>query len=76
MAEKTPQEHDLANELADFRKRIVNGETVTDEELAQAINKLRTFRDKTAAPVKAAAVKKATAKVTKKDANDFFGDLL
>ena len=71
------KEHDLAVELADFRKRIVNGETVTDEELAQAISKLRTFRDKTAAPIKEVAQKKAVKKVTtKKEVDDFFGDLL
>lgn len=76
MAEKTQQEHDLANQLADFRKKVVNGEEVTDEELAAAINKLRTFRDKTAMPVKEAAAKKATKRVAKKDVDDFFGGLL
>lgn len=76
MAEKTQQEHELANQLADFRRKVVNGETVSDEELRDAINKLRTFRDKTAMPVKEAAAKKAVKKVAKKDVDDFFGDLL
>lgn len=76
MAERLPAEHDLATQLADFRKKVVNGETVSDEELHDAINKLRTFRDKTAMPVKEAAAKKATKRVAKKDVDDFFGDLL
>lgn len=77
MAEKSPAEHDLAAELADFRKKVVAGQPVTDQELQVAIQKLRTFRDRTAMPIKEAAATKAVKKrSTKKDVDEFFGGLL
>jgi isochorismate hydrolase len=76
MAEKPQAELDVIKQLADFRQRVVNGETVSDEELRDAIEKLKTFRDKTATPIKATAQKKAAKSTTKKEVADFFGDLL
>lgn len=70
------KELDIATKLADFRKKVIKGEEVSDEELRDAINDLRTFRDKTAMPVKEAAAKKAVKKTSKQEANDFFKDLL
>ncbi|QGH73603.1 MAG: hypothetical protein [Siphoviridae sp. ct7UA22] len=75
MAEKTQQELDVVTELADFRRRVLAGEDIPDEELQKAIEKLRTFREKTAEPIKKVAVKKAATKTTKKEALDFFKDL-
>lgn len=79
--EKTSQsELDLITELSDFRQRVMKGEEITDEELKASIQKLQTFRDKTAKPIKEKAEKKAASTVkksmTKEKANDILGDLL
>lgn len=79
MAEKTESELDIIKDLNDYRRRIASGQPVTDEELQAAIQKLQTFRDKTAKPIKEAAVKKATTtakKTNKAAAMDLLGDLL
>lgn len=79
MAEIGMGELDVIAELQDFRKRIMNNEEVSDEEFKAAVLKLQTFRDTTAKPVKAAAVKKATTaskKTNKAAAMDLLGDLL
>jgi hypothetical protein len=81
ITEKTPQsELDLIAELSDFRQRVMRGEEVTDEELKESIQKLQTFRDKTAKPIKEKAEKKAASTVkksmTKQKANDMLADLL
>lgn len=66
----------LVEQLADFRKRVVAGEEVTDEELRDSIARLRRLRDKTKAPVRKAAAKKAASKVTRVDAESILKDLL
>lgn len=78
MAEKSPKEIQVITVLTDFRKKVIEqGEdAVTDEELKEAIALLRSMRDTTAMPLKEKAVKRATKAVTKKNADDFFGDLL
>lgn len=78
MAEKTQKELAVVATLTDFRKKVIEqGEdAVTDEELKEAIAQLRTMRDTTAMPLKEKAVKRAAKAVTKKKADEFFGDLL
>jgi benzoyl-CoA reductase/2-hydroxyglutaryl-CoA dehydratase subunit BcrC/BadD/HgdB len=67
---------DIVELLADFRKRVVKGEEVTDEELRDSIERLRRLRDKTAPVAKAKAVKKAVKSMTADQASDLLGDLL
>lgn len=76
MSERTPAENDVATELADFRRRVLAKEEIPDEELQAAIQKLRTFREKTAKPVVEKKAVKTVKKATKKEVDDFFGDLL
>lgn len=76
MAEKKQSELEIMADLTDFRRRVLAKEEIPDEELKVAIEKLRTFRDKTAAPIKEKKIAAAKKKVTKGDAQDFFGDLL
>ena len=68
--------------MKDYRKRIVAGEDLSDEELKEGIAALHAFRTQQAGvskdkPKKEAAAPKASAsKVTKKAAEDLLGDLL
>lgn len=81
ITDKTPEnELDLIKQLSDFRQKVMRGEEVTDEELRDSIQRLQTFRDKTAKPVKEKAAKAAGSAVkktmTKTKANDLLSDLL
>lgn len=75
-AEAFAKQEDLVELLADFRKRVVKGEEVTDEELKDSIERLRRLRDKTAPVAKAKAAKKAVKTMTASEAQDLLGDLL
>jgi benzoyl-CoA reductase/2-hydroxyglutaryl-CoA dehydratase subunit BcrC/BadD/HgdB len=66
----------LVEQLRDYRRRIVNGGEVTDEELRDSIAKLRQLRDSTSSVAKTAATRKAVKKVTTADAEDLLKDLL
>lgn len=66
----------LVKDLADFRRRILKGEEVTDEELRDSIKRLRMLRDKTAKPLKAKSDKKAATKLSATEAQGLLGDLL
>lgn len=74
--EQKAKETLVADQLADFRKRVVRGEDVSDDELRDAIHKLQTFRSTTAKAAGAKATKSATKKMTKDEAKDLLGDLL
>jgi len=72
----TDQPTDLINDL---RRRIVKGETVSDEELREAIAALHQFRDATVPAVAKKKVDKASkksAKMSKAESLDFLKDLL
>lgn len=75
-AESFAKQEDIVELLADFRKRVVKGEEVTDEELKDSIERLRRLRDKTAPVAKAKATKKAVKSMTASEAQDLLGDLL
>ena len=67
---------EIVEKLRDFRRRIVKGETVSDDELKESIKLLRELRDTTSKEAKKPAVKKAASKVTQADAIDLLQDLL
>lgn len=67
---------ELVGKLRDFRRRIVAGEDVADEELRDAIKALRELRDTTSKAAKKPAAKKAASKITHADATDLLKDLL
>lgn len=67
---------EIVEKLRDFRRRIVKGETVSDDELKESIKLLRELRDTTSKEAKKPAAKKAASKVTQADAINLLQDLL
>lgn len=66
----------LVEQLRDFRRKVVKGEPVHDDELKDAIARLRRLRDTTSSVAKKSATKKAVKKITQADAEDLLKDLL
>lgn len=80
MAEKSESEIEVMTKLSDMRKRVMEGQDISDEELKQSIALLQSFRDKTAKPIKEKkekAVKtKAASRTTQAEARNLLSDLL
>ena len=77
LAVETPK--DPMAVIVDFRRRINQGQEVTDEEIREGIRLLHGYRNKTFVPPKAQqskAIKTRAKTMTKADAEDLLGDLL